>query len=94
MRTAGRCTASARSISTYMGPASGRTRSRGFRSCRAEAICASYGAEPSRPRSNTSPRTASDVELGPVRRAGARGDGTSVYFRAPDGGLLELIAYR
>ena len=33
------------------------------------------------------------VELGPVPRTGARGDGTSVYFRDPDGSLLELIAY-
>src|SRR5215211_660302 len=34
-----------------------------------------------------------DVELGPVRRQGARGEGTSVYFRDPDGSLLELISY-
>ena len=34
-----------------------------------------------------------EVELGPVERAGARGDGISVYFRDPDGTLLELIAY-
>jgi catechol 2,3-dioxygenase-like lactoylglutathione lyase family enzyme len=34
-----------------------------------------------------------DVELGPVPRAGARGDGTSVYFRDPDGTLLEFITY-
>jgi catechol 2,3-dioxygenase-like lactoylglutathione lyase family enzyme len=34
-----------------------------------------------------------DVELGPVPRAGARGDGTSVYFRDPDGSLLEFISY-
>jgi catechol 2,3-dioxygenase-like lactoylglutathione lyase family enzyme len=33
------------------------------------------------------------VELGPVPRGGARGDGTSVYFRDPDGSLLEFIAY-
>jgi catechol 2,3-dioxygenase-like lactoylglutathione lyase family enzyme len=33
------------------------------------------------------------VELGPVRRAGAGGEGMSVYFRDPDGTLLELIAY-
>ena len=33
------------------------------------------------------------VELGPVERTGARGAGTSVYFRDPDGTLLELIAY-
>ena len=34
-----------------------------------------------------------EVEEGPVARAGARGDGTSVYFRDPDGSLLEFIAY-
>jgi catechol 2,3-dioxygenase-like lactoylglutathione lyase family enzyme len=33
------------------------------------------------------------VEEGPVPRRGARGDGTSVYFRDPDGSLLELISY-
>jgi catechol 2,3-dioxygenase-like lactoylglutathione lyase family enzyme len=34
-----------------------------------------------------------EVELGPVSRFGAAGDGTSLYFRDPDGSLLELIAY-
>jgi catechol 2,3-dioxygenase-like lactoylglutathione lyase family enzyme len=34
-----------------------------------------------------------EVELGPVVRYGARGAGTSVYFRDPDGSLLEFIAY-
>ncbi len=33
------------------------------------------------------------VEDGPVERTGARGAGTSVYFRDPDGSLLEFIAY-
>jgi catechol 2,3-dioxygenase-like lactoylglutathione lyase family enzyme len=33
------------------------------------------------------------VELGPVERHGARGTGTSVYFRDPDGSLLEFISY-
>ena len=33
------------------------------------------------------------VEEGPVARAGARDDGISVYFRDPDGSLLELISY-
>jgi ribonuclease HI/catechol 2,3-dioxygenase-like lactoylglutathione lyase family enzyme len=34
-----------------------------------------------------------EIELGPVERPGARGSGTSVYFRDPDGTLLELISY-
>jgi catechol 2,3-dioxygenase-like lactoylglutathione lyase family enzyme len=33
------------------------------------------------------------VEAGPVERAGARGRGRSLYFRDPDGSLLELISY-
>ena len=33
------------------------------------------------------------IELGPVARAGARDEGTSVYSRDPDGSLLEFIAY-
>ena len=34
-----------------------------------------------------------EVEEGPVERQGARGRGRSVYFRDPDGSLLELISY-
>jgi catechol 2,3-dioxygenase-like lactoylglutathione lyase family enzyme len=33
------------------------------------------------------------IELGPVERFGARGEGRSIYFRDPDGSLLELISY-
>jgi catechol 2,3-dioxygenase-like lactoylglutathione lyase family enzyme len=33
------------------------------------------------------------LEEGPVERGGALGDGTSVYFRDPDGSLLEFISY-
>jgi catechol 2,3-dioxygenase-like lactoylglutathione lyase family enzyme len=33
------------------------------------------------------------IEEGPVTRFGARGTGTSVYFRDPDGSLLEFISY-
>jgi catechol 2,3-dioxygenase-like lactoylglutathione lyase family enzyme len=36
-----------------------------------------------------------DIEIaqGPVSRTGAKGRGTSVYFRDPDGSLLEFISY-
>ncbi len=34
-----------------------------------------------------------EVEIGPVMRLGAQGEGTSVYFRDPVGSLLEFIAY-
>jgi catechol 2,3-dioxygenase-like lactoylglutathione lyase family enzyme len=34
-----------------------------------------------------------EIEVGPAARGGARGDGQSVYFRDPDGTLLELISY-
>lgn len=33
------------------------------------------------------------IELGPVERSGAKGRGTSVYFRDPDGSLLEFMSY-
>jgi catechol 2,3-dioxygenase-like lactoylglutathione lyase family enzyme len=33
------------------------------------------------------------VEVGPVQRFGSRGHGTSVYFRDPDGSLMEFISY-
>lgn len=33
------------------------------------------------------------VGLGPVARFGAQSEGTSVYFRDPDGSLLEFISY-
>ena len=34
-----------------------------------------------------------EVEMGPVGRRGAGGAGTSLYFRDPDGSLLEFISY-
>ena len=33
------------------------------------------------------------VERGPLTRFGAKGPGTSVYFRDPDGSLMEFISY-
>ena len=34
-----------------------------------------------------------EVERGPMQRFGAKGQGTSVYFRDPDGSLMEFISY-
>ena len=33
------------------------------------------------------------VHAGPMQRFGAKGRGTSIYFRDPDGSLLEFISY-
>jgi catechol 2,3-dioxygenase-like lactoylglutathione lyase family enzyme len=33
------------------------------------------------------------IEAGPMTRGGAKGSGISVYFRDPDGSLLEFISY-
>ena len=38
-------------------------------------------------------RCAVAIEAGPMQRFGARGAGTSVYFRDPDGSLMEFISY-
>lgn len=38
-------------------------------------------------------KTGVEVEEGPTTRPGAKGAGTSVYFRDPDGTLLEFISY-
>ena len=34
------------------------------------------------------------IEAGPMQRFGAKGEGTSVYFRDPDGSLMEFISYQ
>lgn len=34
------------------------------------------------------------VHAGPMERFGAKGAGTSVYFRDPDGSLMEFISYQ
>ena len=34
-----------------------------------------------------------EIEIGPVARFGVKGEGTSIYFRDPDGSLMEFISY-
>jgi catechol 2,3-dioxygenase-like lactoylglutathione lyase family enzyme len=34
------------------------------------------------------------IEKGPVARTGSKGNGTSVYFRDPDGSLMEFMSYQ
>ena len=34
------------------------------------------------------------IEVGPAPRTGARGEMTSIYFRDPDGNLVEVSEYR
>jgi catechol 2,3-dioxygenase-like lactoylglutathione lyase family enzyme len=38
-------------------------------------------------------RCAVRIESGPMQRFGAKGAGTSVYFRDPDGSLMEFMSY-
>lgn len=38
-------------------------------------------------------RCAVKIERGPMERFGAQGPGMSVYFRDPDGSILEFISY-
>jgi catechol 2,3-dioxygenase-like lactoylglutathione lyase family enzyme len=38
-------------------------------------------------------RQAVAIEAGPMRRFGAKGHGASVYFRDPDGSLMEFMSY-
>jgi catechol 2,3-dioxygenase-like lactoylglutathione lyase family enzyme len=38
-------------------------------------------------------RCAVKIEQGPLERFGVKGPGMSVYFRDPDGSLLEFISY-
>ena len=38
-------------------------------------------------------RCAVKIERGPIERFGAQGPGMSVYFRDPDGSILEFISY-
>lgn len=53
-------------------------------------LCFAWGGTVEEARAHLKARGVA-VEMGPVPRHGARGAGTSFYFRDPDGSLLELI---
>ena len=84
--------ASATSSSMYMaraskprgGAAAGRARQQRF-------LFRMDGADRRRHRPSAAPRLA--IERGPMQRFGAKGAGTSVYFRDPDGSLMEFMSY-
>ena len=70
---------------------------RGGAACRcspATAICASNGTGRSPTPSRHLERCGVPIHAGPIERFGAKGAGTSVYFRDPDGSLLEFISYQ
>ena len=87
-------TGSARCSSICMGRASIRPRSRGCRCSPATAICASSGSGPIADAIAHLRALRRAIHAGPMQRFGAGGDGTSVYFRDPDGSLLEFISYQ
>ena len=84
---------SARAQLNVHGPGLTPTPVAGFRFLQVEATCASNGRGRSKRLSDNLRRHGIAVELGPVERHGPRGTGISVYFRDPDGSLLEFISY-
>ena len=63
-----------------------------------DSICifASKGGAPTHPDwyHNLRAHPEVTIEVGPVQRMGARGEMTSIYFRDPDGNLVEVSEYR
>ncbi len=76
-----------------MGRASIRPRWRGFRCSRATAISAFEWNGPIVDAIGHLERCRVPIHAGPMQRFGAKGAGTSIYFRDPDGSLLEFISY-
>ena len=77
-----------------MARASSRPRWRGCRCSRATAICAFEWKGPIADAIAHLGRCRVAIDAGPMQRFGAKGAGTSVYFRDPDGSLLEFISYQ
>ena len=77
-----------------MARASVPPRWRGCRCSPATAICALNGQGPIEDAIAHLKKHDVAVDAGPMQRFGAKGEGTSVYFRDPDGSLMEFMSYR
>ena len=88
---AGRIVSAPRS-STCMVRAFIRPRWRGCRSHQGTAICFQWDG-PIADAIVHLGRWRVPIDAGPIERFGAKGSGTRVYFRDPDGSLLEFISY-
>ena len=87
-RGARRCTSGARRSTCISPGASSSPRRRGR--CRGRPICACYSERPVEEIARRLQDLGYALVEGPVARAGASGPLASVYFRDPDGNLVEI----
>ena len=87
-------TGSATNSSTCTARVSTRRRLPACQCSPATAICASNGKDSIQDAIAHLKTHNIAVEAGPMQRFGAKGAGTSIYFRDPDGSLMEFMSYQ